>query len=341
MVRKTLFGGLGLRLWLCMCAGVAALGLSDASPALTRVELYQATAPLTERSEGDQEAAFEAALRTVLIKVTGRRGVDQDPSLAALIASARRYVQQYRAAPDNQLWVAFDGPALDRWLTQNNQPLWGGERPVTFVWLAAQTGQAGTVITAEDTSPIKGEVTAAASQRGVPIRWPTAAELSRNHLDYAAVAAATSATLAELGRRSGGEGILIGRAANPADTAAVRWVYLYQDRSTEFSGPPAEAVNRAADTYAGLYAVSGALAALDIEVAGISDLKDYASVQSFLESLSFISHVGVDSLRGDTVRFRLTARGGAESLQHALALNGRLQPIAAGENGIQRFQLQH
>jgi hypothetical protein len=46
-------------------------------------------------------------------------------------------------------------------------------------------------------------------------------------------------------------------------------------------------------------------------------------------------------LRGDTVRFRLTARGGAESLQHALALNGRLQPIAAGENGIQRFQLQH
>ena len=341
MMRALLLGGLGLRLWLCLCAIVAALGLADVSQALTRVELYQATAPLTERSEAGQEAAFEAALRTVLIKVTGRRGVDQDPSLAALIASARRYVQQYRTAPDNQLWVAFDGPALERWLTQNNQPLWGGDRPTTFVWLAAQTGPAGTVITAEDTSPIKGEVTAAATQRGVPIRWPAAAELSRNHLDYAAVTAATPATLAELAHRSGGEGVLIGRAANPADTAAVRWVYVYQDHSSEFSGPPAEAVNRAADTYAGLYAVSGTLAPLDIEVAGVSDLKDYASVQSYLESLSFISHVGVDALRGDTVRFRLTARGGAESLQHALALNGRLQPIAAGENGIQRFQLQH
>jgi uncharacterized protein len=341
MVRALLLGGIGLRLWLCLCGVAAALGLADVSQALTRVELYQATAPLTERSEAGQEAAFEAALRTVLIKVTGRRGVDQDPSLAALIASARRYVQQYRTAPDNQLWVAFDGPALERWLTQNNQPLWGGDRPTTFVWLAAQTGQAGTVITAEDTSPIKGEVTAAATQRGVPIRWPTAAELSRNHLDYAAVTAATSAALAELAHRSGGEGVLIGRAANAADTAAVRWVYAYQDRSSEFSGPPAEAVNRAADTYAGLYAVSGTLAPLDIEVAGVSDLKDYASVQSYLESLSFISHVGVDALRGDTVRFRLTARGGAESLQHALALNGHLQPIAAGENGIQRFQLQH
>jgi len=39
------------------------------------------------------------------------------------------------------------------------------------------------------------------------------------------------------------------------------------------------------------------------------------------------------------VRFRLTTRGGGEPLQHILALNGRLQPIAAGDNGIQRFQL--
>jgi hypothetical protein len=342
MVRNSLVRGLGLRLWLCLCAGAAALCLADLSAALARVDLYQATAPLTERSEAGQEAAFETALRTVLVKLTGRRGVDQDPALAPLIASARRYVQQYRPAADNQLWVAFDGAALDRWLTQNNEPLWGSERPATFVWLAAQTGQGGMVITAEDTtSPIKAEFTAAAAQRGIPLLWPSAAELSRNHLDYAAVASATPAALAEIGHRSGGAGTLIGRAANPADAGAVRWTYLYQDRSSEFSGPPMEAVNRAADTYAELYAVSGTLAPLDIEVTGINDLKDYASVQSYLQSLAFVSHVAVDSLSGNTVRFRLTARGGVESLQHALALNGRMQPIAAGENGMQRFQLQH
>jgi uncharacterized protein len=342
MVGNPLFHGLGLRLWLCLCAVAAALCLADMSAALTRVELYQATAPLTERSEAGQEAAFEAALRTVLVKVTGQRGVDQNPALAPLIASARRYVQQYRPAADNQLWVAFDGAALDRWLTQNNQPLWGKERPTTFVWLAVQTGQGGTVITAEDTtSPIKAEFSAAAAQRGIPVLWPTAADLSRNHLDFAAVAAASPATLADLGHRSGGEGTLIGRAANAADVGAVRWIYLFQDRSSEFSGSSAEAVNRAADTYAGLYAVTGTLAPLDIEVTGINDLKDYASVQSYLESLTFISHVGVDSLSGNAVRFRLTARGGAESLQHALALNGRLQAAGQSENGMQRFQLQH
>src|ERR1700734_4255877 len=107
MLRISLVRGLGLQLWLCLCAAAAALCLADMSVALTRVELYQATAPLTERSEAGQEAAFEAALRIVLVKVTGHRGVDQDPALAPLIASARRYVHQYRPAADNQLWVPF------------------------------------------------------------------------------------------------------------------------------------------------------------------------------------------------------------------------------------------
>ena len=140
------------------------------------------------------------------------------------------------------------------------------------------------MITAEDTtSPIKAEFTAAAAQRGIPLLWPSAADLSRNHLDYAAVATAAPATLAEIGasiRRRRARSI--GRAPIRPMRGAVRWTYLFQDHSSEFSGPPTEAVNRAADTYAGLYAVSGTLAPLDIEVAGINDLKDYASVQSYL-----------------------------------------------------------
>jgi hypothetical protein len=34
-------------------------------------------------------------------------------------------------------------------------------------------------------------------------------------------------------------------------------------------------------------------------------------------------------------------RGGAESLQRALTVNGHLKPAGAGDNGIQRFQLHH
>jgi len=328
-----------LRLGVLLCLGVAALCPADAGRALSRSELYQATAPVADRSEAAQTAAFAAAMKIVLVRVTGNRTADEDPALAPLITNARRYVQQYRAAPENQLWVAFDGGAIERWLTQNGQPLWGRERPSTFVWLAVQSAaQSGSVVTAEDVSELKSAIDAAAAARGAPVLWPSTADLQRNHLDYAGLISAAPSALADIGHRLGAEGTLIGRATGVTLAAAVRWTFLFQDRSSEFSGP-LEGLNRAADTYAGIFVVSGTLVPVDIEVTGVRDLREYALVQGYLESLTFVSHVGVEALNGDTVRFRLTTRGGAESLQHALALNGRLQPIAAGDNGIQRFEL--
>lgn len=312
-----------------------------AAYALTQQELYQAMVPMSDRSEAAQTAAFQAAMKIVLVRVTGRRSADEDPTLAPLLGNARRYVQQYRAAPDNQVWVSFDGAAIERWLTQNGQPLWGHERPTTFVWLAAQTGpQSGVIVTADDTTELKLAIDAAATLRGVPLLWPSAADVQRNHLDYAGITGTGSSVLADIGRRLGGEGVLIGRASNTTDTANVRWTHLFQDRSSEYSGM-LEGINRTADLYAGLFAASGDLVPVDIEVTGVGGLREYANVETYLESLTFISHVSVLALGGDTVRFRLATRGGVESLQRALSLSGRLQPIADGDAGIQRFQLRH
>ena len=349
----SVFSPRNLRPAVLLCFGLAVFCLGNVTLALTRAELFQATVPAADRSEAAQAGAFQAAMKTVLVRVTGRRSAEEDPVLAPLIGNARRYVQQYRGAADGQLWVSFDGPAIERWLTQNGQPLWGNERPITYVWLTAPTAPqagpqappqagspSGTIITAEDTSELKTAIDAAATLRGVPLLWPSAAEIQRDHLDYAGVNAAAPATLADIGRRAGGEGILIGKAAGTGETASVRWTLLFQDRSSEFSGA-LEGVNRTADLYAGLFAASGSLVPIDIEVTGIGDVQEYANLQAYLESLSFISHVNVAALTGDTVRFRLTTRGGAESLQRTLSLDGHLQPIAAGDNGVLRFQLQH
>src|SRR5580692_1283971 len=89
---------------LCLC--LAALAPEPAG-AVTRSELYQATTGVAGRCDSGDSAAFQAAMKTVLVRVTGRRSADEDPGLAPLIVSARRYVQQCRSAPDNQLWVAF------------------------------------------------------------------------------------------------------------------------------------------------------------------------------------------------------------------------------------------
>jgi hypothetical protein len=317
-----------LRLAVILCLSGAA-GLPGAVFGLTRVDLFQAQAPVDGRSEAAQTAAFQAALRIVLVRVTGRRTADEEVVFAPLVNNARRYVQQFRTAPDNQLWVSFDAAAIERWLTQNGQPLWGHERPSTMVWLSVATGpQSTAVVSADDTSELKDALDAAALLRGIPLVWPPAASAN----------AAAANTPADVARRLGAEGVLIGRANSAAATAAVRWTLQFQDRSSEFAGA-LDGVNRAADLYAGLFAASGTLAPVDIEVSGVADLREYANVQTYLESLTFITHVAVLALTADTVRFRLTTRGGIETLAHALSLNGKLQPLPAGDNGLHRFQL--
>src|SRR5580704_7543151 len=192
--------------WAC----AAALFLGEAAAALTRGEMYQATAPVADRSEAAQSAAFQNAMKTVLIRVTGRRNADEDPALSSLVSNARRYVQQYRAAADGQLWVSFDGPAIERWLTQNGQPLWGHERPTTLVVLGVQTGaQTGTIITTEETSELKAAIDAGATARGLPRVWPRGAELQKFHIDYSTVNNGPPSAFADIGRRMGSDGILL------------------------------------------------------------------------------------------------------------------------------------
>lgn len=320
--------------------GLLLLTLAMAGPgarASVRVDLYQVAVPLADRSEAAQAAAFQAAMRAVLVRVTGRRGADQDAGLAPLLNDARRYVQQYRPAPDGQLTVAFDAAAIDRWLAQNGQPLWGRERPSTFVWLAVATG-GGAVVTRDDTSELKMSIDVQAAERGIPLMWPSNADLQTNHVDYAALGNLAPSTLLEIARRQGADAVLIGHAANATALANVRWVHLFQDRSSEFSGS-GQGVEHAADTYAAVFVASGAPAPVDIEVTGIADVRAYAAVQTYLESLTFVSRVAVQAMSGDTVRLRLTTRGGADSLQQALKLGGRLEAVAAGDDGVQRFRL--
>src|SRR5258707_11774750 len=93
-----------LRLAVILCLSAAA-ALPGTVLGLTRVDLFQAQAPVDGRSEAAQTAAFQAALRIVLVRVTGRRTADEDVVFAPLVDNARPYVQQFRTAPDNQLGV--------------------------------------------------------------------------------------------------------------------------------------------------------------------------------------------------------------------------------------------
>ncbi len=320
-----------------LLAGLAALSPLDVVGAAS-VDLYQAAVPAPDRSEAGLSAAFQAALKVVLVRVTGRRSAPQDAAFSPLISNARRYMQQYRAATGNQIWVAFDGPALERWLAQNGQPLWGKERPLTLVWVGTPNSKgSGDFLTRDEGSELKRAMEQEAAGRGIALIWPTAADVQRSGMTYAALLQGPASAFADTGKRLGADGVLVGRAADARAASGLRWVFLFQGRSSEFSGN-LEGVNRAADVYAGIYAASGENAAVNIEVTGVGDLQTYASVQGYLESLTQVSRVSVLAFDNDTMRLRLVTRGGIEPLQRVLNQDGRLQPASQGPTGVPRYR---
>jgi uncharacterized protein len=315
----------------CWALMVAALLCAAPAGAALMADLYQATVGAGDGSEAAKSAAIHSALRAVLVKVTGRRSAAQDPGFGPLYSDAARYVQQFRGA-NGQIRIDFDSAAIDRWLQQNGQLIWGKERPASFVWLAIPNGRdTGVVVTRLDTPDIRRSLEAVASARGIMLLWPSAADLSANHLNYAQVVAGASRLLVEIARKQGADGVLIGRANGAAANAGVRWTFVHQGQTSEFTGN-VEGVQRAADSYAANLAAGAPATPVAVDVQGIADLRAYAAVQKELESLSAVAHVEVLAMSGDTLQLRIDARGGSDSLLRALGNARHLQSVGSADS---------
>jgi hypothetical protein len=64
-----------------------------------------------------------------------------------------------------------------------------------------------------------------------------------------------------------------------------------------------------------------------VDIAGIANLDAYASTLNYLEGMTSVRGVAVQSVTGDTLQFKLAIRGNADTLQRAIALDRRLVPV--------------
>jgi hypothetical protein len=103
-------------------------------------DLYAAEVSLQVREQRAVDAAFVEALERVLLRVTGRRDIAEDPQTAALRGRARALVEQWSYTRQG-LWARFDAVALERELRELGLPVWGAERPLVLAWIALDDDQ--------------------------------------------------------------------------------------------------------------------------------------------------------------------------------------------------------
>jgi hypothetical protein len=303
--------------------------------AVSVTDLYEITMPI----EQSRDTAFVEALKSVAVRVSGRR--DAAARLGPAANSPRQYVQRFAFTSDNQLQVAFDSGSVDRLLNDSGLPIWGRERPATLVLLSVPgADRALNWVDTNYPSPERDAMARVARQRGLPLAWPSLSPQDRAVLGSATNAAAPE--LMELASRSNANAVLLGHGRRDANGAlVVQWSLASDDGTPEVAGSVEEGVHLAADTFGRIYAASGAsLGSVSVEVSGIRDLNDYAATLNYLEGMTLVRSVALEQVAGDTLRLQLAVRGDATTLRRALALDSTLLPSTTTDGAAtERLQL--
>jgi uncharacterized protein len=262
---------------------------------------------------GQSTTALQDAMRQALVRATGRRESANDPALASLIEDAPKYVKSYSPGPRGETQVIFDRVAVERSIAAAGRSVWDPERPFTLVVLYPPPSRA-------DGDAARGALEQTAAARGLLISVIPLAIVDPNGSELGRDALLTTA------QRYGGDQVLVGRSDVGAPAGQYQWTLYTNFSSQSWNGPLAAGIDGTVDLLAPAQGASLAQteAKVLVQIEGVGSLTDYANVQRMLEAVPGVRGANIVRAGGNAVTFDITARGGSDALDRALAGSARL-----------------
>lgn len=323
------------------------LSLSFAAHAATFPSLYSVTVNQDPAASDQRAAATGTAFAAVLVRVTGNRYAGLDPVLQPLLKDASRYTTQYGTDRQGRAIVGFNATRVDQALAGLNVRIWGSERPLTLIWIAADDGQGGRALLGSGDPPadatpatvdlltmLRTELAAVADERGLPLVLPQLDADDLAAVTFDDVSGGLGDRVMAASARYRADAVLIGRLHPGLVGNEVEWL-LFKDgeRRTLEGTTVRDGLDAVADQYASELSIVGGPTTSRLRVLDVSTPADYGRVMSYLEKVSSLQSVDVESLERGTLTVRVAARGDAKYLQRVLALGGVLQPDSAAPAG--------
>lgn len=155
--------------------------------------LYEVHVPVSARTQHLAEQAIDDAFTILLIRLTGRTDVMQEPSLSGLQALAQAHVNQftYTEREDQKgnitdlLVVSFTRDSVETLLRENKLPLWPADRPSILLWLTIHDRNESWFV--ERSSRSGERIFERARTRGVEVSLPNEGDPARANLTTSSI----------------------------------------------------------------------------------------------------------------------------------------------------------
>ena len=357
-----------------LLAGLAALCLCTVAAAVEMGSLYTAQVPFDQDEPDARNLAYQAALTEVLIRVTGTTAFAESEQLdepaqpvvpgqsdetaqfepvrrmADLFPNPARYVQQYRAGPDDTLVVTFEGRAIENVLRQAGIPIWGSDRPLTLVWIAVDWGQGEREIVAADDPErmsadarsidrnrlLRERVAEVAGRRGIPVLFPLLDTEDLESISFTDIWGGFDDLLLQASARYEAESVLVGRIRTDS-LQMNRWSWYFDGDRASWNGQTEDMINLLADSLAARSIVdpTSPVETIRLTINGIDSVSEFGQVQQLMENLRGIDSIMIDTVAGDRIVYQVRIQGGTERLKRALELSNALEPIDQFDGGVE------
>lgn len=336
-----------------LAAHVTVLPIASAA---TVQGLYSVTVPRDPVATDQRSAALQAAMASLLTRVTGSRTAALDPAVQPLLAAPNDYLMSYAELRGGSHRVEFRRAPVESALTSLGMRVWGPERPLTLLWVAVDDGAGGRALLGEnETTELGGEVTPAAvamlksvreeillaaEERGLPIALPLLDLQDLSAVTIPDISGGFEDRILAASTRYRADAVLIGVVRPGLFGNEIDWLFVNGTERTRLPpGAVRDGLDAAADRYAAELGTIGGASLTSLTVYNVRSSADYARVMSYLERQSVLERVDVESFGDGTLTLRVAARGDAAVLGRVLALGGVLRPAAFGVSGPLAFEV--
>ena len=332
--------------------------------AVTLENLYQAEVLSESQSDAQRRIDASEGLSQVLMRVSGRSDILQNPVIVAALKTPEQYYSEFsyaRVEAGNDEAAALPQPGLDplpaetprqvmrirfapsliaKILREADLPVWGSNRPSVLSWMAIDDESGRQVLGEANPSLFAKTLNQAARARGVPLLLPLWDLEDSRGVSSSEIWGRFLGRIEAASKRYSPDKILVFRAESEfsnqwrgdwslGEGGQWRSGTVYGESQAQLA---TALVGVLASVLSEQYAVTSTRSEVRLTVEGITEIQDYAEVSRYLEGLTQVMSVQPVRILTDMVEFKLRSEGEVQQIIDVIALDRKLTLLRLDES---------